>query len=210
MIRRTAIVNRSVQDRDARVFVIAVEGATTEPSYFHSLQENDLIPRHRVKLHIVFPDNHASAPWYVLGAAEGAVVGLANFDETWLVFDLDEQTGSNRREQIIAVTNDARKRGWGVALSCPSFELWLLLHAEECGLDEVTGLSASVERLIRSAFGEYTKNRTPAQCLRPDAIAKAIERARKLDPDPRSPIPVTPATRVYQLIERLMVHRRAA
>lgn len=204
MIRRAALLDRAVQQRDARLFVLAVEGAETEPAYFRALEANDLVPRHRVKLHVVSPAQNASAPLYILGEAERVAreLTLQPYDEVWLVFDVDVHSGGGRMQQVIETAEDARRRGWGVAISNPCFELWLLLHVSD-DLSAVTDRGASVVDLLKAALGTYSKRTVPAPCLRGDAIDRAIRAARALDVAPSAPCPPLPSTRVYALMERL-------
>ncbi len=69
MIPRRKLLDRNVQDRDARLYFLIVEGEKTEPAYFKALEERNLVPRHRVKLHVFSPDANASAPTYLIGSA---------------------------------------------------------------------------------------------------------------------------------------------
>lgn len=124
-------------------------------------------------------------------------------DEIWIVFDVDKQSGSTRRTQVIQATEDACRRGWNVAVSNPCFELWLLLHVSDdlVGVTEEDG--KSVERLLRSVLGGYDKRRVPDRCLDKDALSRAMTRARDGDVDQASPIPAFPGTRVYRLMESI-------
>ncbi|MEO5728740.1 MAG: RloB family protein [Byssovorax sp.] len=204
MIPRRKLIDRSVQSRDARLYFLIVEGEKTEPSYFHALEANDLIPRHRVKLHVFSPDGNASAPTYLIGKAEEVtrerVTGAD--DEVWLVFDVDRQSGSNRVTQIIQSSKDASERGWDVAVSNPCFEVWLLLHVSD-DLAGVTDRGDSVEAALRSRLGGYDKRRTPAQCLNAEALSRATISARLGDTEPANPIPRLPGTRVYRLFDSI-------
>jgi RloB-like protein len=208
VIRRAALLDRSVQQRDARLYVLAVEGAETEPAYFRALEARELIPRHRVKLHVVTPTQNASAPLYILGAAESATraLGLQPYDEVWLVYDVDVHSGNGRMQQVIETAQDAQQRGWSVAISNPCFELWLLLHVT----DDVAGVTdhgSSVAALLKAELGAYSKRSTPDVCLLGGAIDAAIERARALDVAPAAPCPSLRSTRVYALMERLRRER---
>lgn len=49
MILRRKLIDRTVQNRDAPLYLVIVEGAETEPRYFYALEENNLVPRHHVK-----------------------------------------------------------------------------------------------------------------------------------------------------------------
>jgi hypothetical protein len=197
-------MDRAVQDRDARLYFLIVEGAKTEPSYFHALEEHNLVPRHRVKLHVFSPDGNASAPTYLIGKAE-AVAGervTGADDELWLVFDVDRHSGSDRLTQVIHASQEASGRGWNVAISNPCFEVWLLLHTRN-DLASVTEYGDSAEAALRSELGSYDKRRTPAPCLNAEALAQAMDRARRGDTDPVNPVPNLPGTRLYRLFESI-------
>jgi hypothetical protein len=205
MIPRRKLLDRAVQDRDARLYFLIVEGERTEPLYFYGLERSNLIPRHRVKLHVHTPDGSASAPQYLIGKAEELANSRAveSDDEIWLVYDVDRQSGSTRLKQVIQASDYAVGRGWNVAISNPCFELWLLLHVSE-DLADVTDHGKSVEELLRSVLGTYNKCRVPDRCLNEDALSQATARARLGDTDPASPIPKLPGTRVYRLIESIL------
>ena len=204
MIPRRKLIDRAVQERDARLYFLIVEGAKTEPAYFHALEANNLIPRHRVKLHVHSPEANASAPTYLIGKAEEIAKGqpAGTDDEVWLVFDVDRHSGSTRLTQVIQASQDASQRGWGVAISNPCFEIWLLLHTSN-DLATVNVYGDSVEAALRSEFGGYEKRRTPVQCLSNETPARAMIRARLGDTDPESPLPSLPGTRVYRLFESI-------
>ncbi|WP_438035311.1 RloB family protein [Sorangium sp. So ce204] len=202
MIPRRKLLDRTVQERDARLYFLFVEGAKTEPAYFYALEECNLVPRHRVKLHVYPPDKNANAPRYLIGKAEevAKLTIMGADDEMWLVFDVDCRSGSTRVTQVIQSSEDATRRGWNVAVSNPCFELWLLLHFSD-DLTTVTESGDSVEAAIRSILGGYDKCRTPVRCLSAEALKQAVARARTGDVEPSSPIPILPGTRVYRLIE---------
>lgn len=204
MIPRRRLIDRSVQERDARLYFLIVEGEKTEPAYFYALEENSLIPRNRVKLHVYSPDRNASAPSYLLRKADEVItshfVGLD--DEVWLIFDVDLHSGSNRLTQVIQSSKDASQRGWAVAISNPCFEVWLLLHVSN-DLTNINEYGDSVEAALRSELGGYDKCRTPGQCLNNESLSHAMERARQGDIDPASPVPRFPGTRVYKLFESI-------
>ena len=98
MIPRKRLIDRAVQERDARLYFLIVEGAKTEPAYFYALEAAGLVPRHRVKLHVFSPDGNASAPTYLTGKAEAVAREMLTGaeDELWLVFDVDRHSGSDK------------------------------------------------------------------------------------------------------------------
>jgi len=204
VIPRRKLIDRAVQERDARLYFLIVEGAKTEPSYFYALEANNLVPRHRVKLHVFSPDGNASAPTYPIGkAAAVARERLTGVDdELWLVFDVDRHSGSNRLTQIIQSSQEASGRGWNVAISNPCFEVWLLLHTSN-DLASVTEYGDSAEAALRSELGSYDKRLTPTPCLNAEALSQAMDRARPGDAETANPIPRLPGTRLYKLFESI-------
>lgn len=211
MIPRKKLVDPSTHVRDARLYIVVVEGANTEPAYFRGLEAQDLVPRTRVKLHVVPADDHRCAPQYLISNAQKAkndVGRLLSDDEIWIVFDVDEHSGSDRLKQIHSALLDAKNQGWKVALSNPCFEVWLLLHISG-DLREITSAGRTAEEKLRALLGGYNKSNTPTKCLTPDAIRAAITRGQESDVDPNSPIPALPGTRVYRLVERLVNARVA-
>ncbi|MDH6700308.1 RloB family protein [Streptomyces sp. MAA16] len=68
-------------------------------------------------------------------------------DEKWALFDRDAD--DHRDEEIPEAMRDAAKNGVQVALSHPSFELWLLLHFQQFTGQE-GGLSGAVVDRLRT------------------------------------------------------------
>lgn len=200
-IARRSLVDRNVQQRDARLFLLVTEGARTEPTYFRAVEDAGLIPVERMKLYVVPPEEGATAPRHLLGRAEDARTAVQPWqrdDEVWLVFDVDPQSGSNRLDQVRDTAEEAQRRGWQVAVSNPCFEVWFLLHA----LDRVSvpARRSEMETAVRAALGSYNKTHVPPRCLDREALDAAIERARQADRDADAPIPVYGCTRVYRLM----------
>ncbi len=206
MIPRKKLVDPSVHVRDARLYVLVVEGSETEPAYFEALKQSDLIPKHRVVIQVIRPDDHKTAPRHLVNNAEQAIAAIGNRmpdDECWLVFDVDHRSGSNRMQQIYDALDVARNQGWLVALSNPCFEVWLLLHITDdlAGIDD---FGEAAENKLRYLLGGYNKSNVPQPCMDLQAIQLAMTRAKARDTDPKSPIPELAGTRVYRLMERLI------
>lgn len=204
-IPRRKLVDRNVQQRGARLFLIVTEGARTEPNYFRAVEDARLIPVERMKLHVVPPDDGATAPKHLLGRAETAQRAVQPWqpdDEVWLVFDVDAQSGSNRLDQVRETAQDAMRRGWQVAVSNPCFEVWFLLHAP--GERQPAPLHPSdIVDALRRAFGQYNKMHVPTRCLDAAALAEAITHGRAMDVDADAPIPAHGVTRVYRLMAEM-------
>src|SRR5262249_3965619 len=110
------------------------------------------------------------------------------FDEVWCVVDVDQF-------DITAAAHEAARRDIELAVSNPCFELWLLLHYEDCSA-YLAGYAAVVQRLRRHVrtydkanldFGDFA-----------DGLPSAIKRARSLDPERN------PSTGMWRLVERLV------
>lgn len=194
-ISRTGLVPRLKFVRDARIFVIAVEGEKTEAQYF-SLFES---ARVHIEILPAGPDG-LSAPKHVLERLvkfeEEYDLGLE--DERWLVTDVDRQRGQFLDE----VTQVARESGYHLAVSNPCFELWLLLHFQEADAAD-TDCKAIIERLGRHVNG-YNKAKIKLDYFTPDRIHNAVVRARVLEGERVSRWPNFPGTHVFKVAEKLL------
>jgi len=247
-IRRTGLVPRPQFVRDARIFVIAVEGENTEAQYFGSSahlvkrtlscfiiaaasanEDNCLITlcllsrrngadsaiftqsaaepyfslfkstRVRVEVLPAGPEG-LSAPRQVL---ERLVAFEERFDldaddERWLVIDVDQQRGQFLDE----VTQVARESGYGLAISNPCFELWLLLHFQDADPSD-TDCAAVINRL-RPHVGGYNKARIKLAPYTPDRTREAVARARALEGGRDMRWPNCPGTHAFKVVERLL------
>ncbi|MDO9016370.1 MAG: RloB family protein [Deltaproteobacteria bacterium] len=202
MIRRTRLLDRSVHQRDARFFVVATEGAETEPRYFHAIQERDLVPRSRVKLHVLPTEDGRSAPHHLAARIEAFLreYTLLPDDEVWLVLDMDIGSG-NRIAQLSGLVTLCGQKRWRLAISNPCFEVWLLLHVSD-DLTAITARADSVTTALRARLGSYSKSATPTACLDEAALTAAIQRAQAIDTGP-SPWPTGAGTHVHKLMATL-------
>ncbi|MET9295698.1 RloB family protein [Streptomyces sp. NPDC003077] len=149
----------SYGDQSRRVVYVAAEGARTEPDYFRLLNEvyGERGSGKMFRLHVCSP-SHAN------GLRPEAVVEQVPAEadpdcEKWAFFDRD--AADCRETAIRKAMRRAAGHGVQVALSHPSFELWLLLHfqpftSQENGLD-----GAVVDRLRRhrdaKGFADYDR-----------------------------------------------------
>ena len=117
-----------------------------------------------------------------------------DFDEAWCVFDEDDYKDGQVFHQAIS-TAGKRIR---LAVSCPCFELWLLLHFEDCG-SELNQKDA--RRRLRKHVPDYDKSALRCEDFRPHQ-ENAIKRAKQLEamhPETHR----NPSTGVWRLVERL-------
>lgn len=93
-----------------------------------------------------------------------------DFDQAWCVFDVDEF-------EVESAKREAGRRGYEVAASDPCFELWLLLHHEDCRAFQ-DGYKA-VERRLKKHVAKYDKTKLDFTNYA-DGVSDAILRAEKL------------------------------
>jgi hypothetical protein len=209
-LKRTRLMDRKENVRDASLFVVATEGQETERQYFEGFRS----PRLHVEVLPTGLDG-ASSPDRVLErlAEFRDRYDLAGDDQLWLVVDVD-RWGDRKLSEVCG---SARSRGFETAVSNPCFELWLYLHFSD---HDLTGpewvalvdghkgnVSGAMEARLRERLAEhggYQKSNLVFSRFRP-RIPDAIERARALhaDPDERWPRAL-PGTHVYRLAERLL------
>jgi hypothetical protein len=184
-----------------KLFLIASEGAETEPRYFEEIKlgvsRNSII---RVRL--VGNPNHKSHPNEVLKRLIDAAKaeGIKSGDELWLVIDRDAWDVADLNQ----VCKHAMKSGFSVVLSNPCFELWLFLHLQNNRhFVDRHHCQRELGKICKS-YGSKGKSGYDAKSLM-TAIAKAIQRAKVLDVRPKDPWPKNQATRVYLLVEKLLI-----
>ncbi|MEU4238465.1 RloB family protein [Actinoplanes sp. NPDC026619] len=118
---------------------------------------------------------------------------LSDFDEVWCVTDVD----SYEREggKVTAALALAKKAGINVAVSDPCFEVWLLLHHEDCSAHCAN--CGAVERKLRKRVLAYDKARLNFRHFA-GGLDQAVERARKLEPGRN------PSTGVWRLVNAVL------
>ncbi|EXJ15725.1 RloB family protein [Imhoffiella purpurea] len=180
--------------RDTRLVIIAAEGQQTERQYFAMFRST----RVQVKVLAAGADNR-SAPEYVLERLRRFQdeYQLDEGDSLWLMLDVD-RWGSDK---LAAVAREAKSVGFGLAVSNPCFEVWLLYHftadipaTDRCG---------DIEQALRQATGSgYNKSRLQPECFAPH-LSAALERSEAADPSPRGRWPKDPGSHVYRVIREL-------
>ncbi len=177
-----------------KLFLIATEGAKTEPTYFR------LLDSQYATIHIsCIKGGHASAPQQVLARMEKQLKkeDLRKGDEAWLVVDKDEWSDEQLAE-LFAWSET--KVEFGLALSNPKFEYWLLLHFEDG-----TGISSSRQCSQRLALHlpGYDKGFDPRK-MTFEMIQAAIDRAEQRDRPRCEDWPRHTGTTVYRLVQHIL------
>jgi hypothetical protein len=173
-----------------RVFLIATEGAKTEPLYF------DMFNGVKTTIHVkpLSSRKHDTSPEQVLERAKAYVKdeGIRDGDEVWLVIDKDHWSD----EQIQSVYQGCGKNKFSLAVSNPMFEYWLLLHFEDGG--GVSGVRDCRDRL-KKYLPNYNKSSLDIRKLLP-GVDDAVMRAKAKDTPLCKDWPRTNGSTVYRLI----------
>lgn len=125
------------------------------------------------------------------------------FDEFWLVLDTDHHVKPSHIANLTSACTEAVQAGYGLALSNPSWEAWLVLHLTEA--EALTGVTraAGCEDRLRELHPAYVKNHaTTLTFVTQDTARAAIARASAHDDHARWP--QAPGTHAHRLVERLL------
>ncbi len=143
-------------------------GKRTEPDYFRGLKDHLRNPavQIRLKAKVCAPRD------LVEHARKIAPAGEDEFDEVWCVVDSDEFD----LEPAVAL---AAKLDIRLAVSNPCFELWLLLHHQDCTAPFCG--AKSVLRQLTKQVPEYRKNGLRFADFG-SGLMDAVRRAECLDP----------------------------
>ncbi len=185
--------NRPAGTRSYRkMFVLSTEGKHTEPEYFQMLKNEKAV------IHIKCLNRRSSDPKSVLKEMRQYLKkeSLRNNDEAWLVIDKDQWTDEQLNVLYKWSETDLR---YGLAVSNPQFEYWLLLHFENG--NKITSSKNCLEKL-KKYLPDYNKHLQYVS-LR-DKVEDAIIRARTKDNPPCSTWPANNGTTVYRLVERII------
>jgi hypothetical protein len=183
-----------------KLFLIASEGAETEPRYFEELKvrvRRDSI----IRVKLVANPKHKSHPKEVLKHLRSAAKdeGVKRGDDLWLIIDRDAW----KKTDLDEVCKEAKALGYFVGLSNPCFELWLYLHLRDNRhFIDRHQCQRDLGRICESYAMRGKSGYDPRVII--TEIEKAIARARKLDVRPADLWPKTQATRVYLLVEKLL------
>ena len=197
MARKSRTPSKAHQGHKRRkLFIVSAEGSVTEPEYFKIL--NNLTTSARVRTLGTSSTN--SSPEYLLNRIKNYLKHntLEPDDEAWIVIDKDQWT-NQQLSNLYRWSEESPN--YGLAVSNPNFEYWLLLHFEK-GLKVKSKilLNARLKRILPN----YHKH-LDSRKFNKNMIEDAIERARERDTPPCSDWPRTiGCTTVYKLVERVI------
>ena len=192
MLNKTRTFKRPLGERRYRkMFILATEGAKTEHQYFQFIDnQNSTINIKCLK------KQNQSSPDKVLRAMKKYLreEQLRNSDEAWLVVDKDRWTDEQLKELY---RWSQQKENYGLAVSNPKFEYWILLHFDDG--DRVTSSRTCSDRL-KIYLENYDKGITTP--FSKEEIENAIGRAERRDNPPCADWPKTIGTTVYRLVKK--------
>lgn len=163
--------------RPRKTILVFCEGERTEPEYLNAVK---MLPSVRETASIDLRIEAArgrSAPRTLVSTAvaarQRAIEEDAEIDEFWCVFDVEWPRNHPYLKQAI---RDATSSGIQVAVSNPCFELWLILHFQDCG-PWLT--SAQASRIRKQLDGSNDKGVDPNKYM--EKMSEAARRAIRLD-----------------------------
>jgi hypothetical protein len=175
-----------------QIFLIVCEGEKTEPYYFEKFRVPGLVVQVEGLGMITLS--------LVQRAIELRTQDEYEYDQTWCVFDKDDNS-DNDFNQAIAL---AERCGIRVAYSNQCFELWYVLHF--CFMQNSITRSAYMKILDRELGHKYIKNRPEIYDELRHLQTEAIRNARKLmdQYSQNNPARDDPSTTVHHLVEQLV------
>ncbi|MDP6621435.1 MAG: RloB family protein [Alphaproteobacteria bacterium] len=143
------------------IFLLVCEGRKTEPAYFQDFARDQGQPGVTIRPQGLGRDPVRLARAAIRLKEENARAvnrsGEPLYDEIWCVFDDD----GRKKSQLGEARSLASAQGIKTAVSNPCFEIWLLLHFQDC-----TGSMTAkrIERTLRKYISGTTNWRPMTSC----------------------------------------------
>ena len=173
------------------LIIVATEGKVTEPAYFEKL--NKIQGRFLIEV----AEYIDSSPKHVLQALKNRAK-LSEIDthvKLWVVVDRDKHH-KHHFEEIVTWCKSNHQ--YGLAISNPCFELWLIFHHESTNQFENHKFC---QEYCRKKFG-YRKNKPNFTKLKISDVKDAVKRAKKIDKTNSLGWPIeSGCSTVYRIIE---------
>jgi hypothetical protein len=207
--RRPVRIGRAEREyRDDRFFIVATEDTHAPKQYFSSLS----LPRVKVLVLETPEGTGQSAPDHVLDRLRAYQDEaqkrreVQDDDQFWMMMDTDHHIEGRHKAGFLDVLRAADNLGFHVAISNPSFELWLLLHHVPVEKGDILPDGPSVVSRLQEVLHTYRKDAIQPERFGYERVPAAISRARALEETPDRPKGYWPeelGTRVYVLMEAL-------
>ena len=135
LLSRSPSIARQVgRQQVKKTIVVVCEGTKTEPQYIDALAaEPDVRDVAAVHIRQEGADEGAVPLTLVKRAIQIQVRAekeSGEVDEVWCIFDVEWPTNHPHLREAVSLANE---HGIHLAISNPCFELWLILHFEQCG-----------------------------------------------------------------------------
>jgi hypothetical protein len=182
--RRETDLKRDKEVRyEYRSILVLTNGESTEVNYFAAAKSEDWVTAGKV---IVKFENGDPAAVVVRAAT---LRQQNDYDEAWAVCDVDEF-------DVTSAVAEAGSTEIGLALSVPSFEVWLILHLSDAcpGFNNAKQASHYLRKILPT-WDKTSLNFSDFQAGVQDAAA----RAKRLGEPPSA----NPSTAVWRVIESL-------
>ncbi len=179
--------------RYRQLFIIATEGIETEEQYFALFNSDSTIVR--VKC---LSERNRTSPEYVLKRIKKYIQqeGLRKGDFAWIVIDTDSWKTADIKECALWAGTSPK---YGLAVSSPKFEYWLLLHFRNIAVRS----SKDCTDKLKHHIPDYDKHINGNHFTK-DRIRNAITNAKARDVNRKEAWPTSTGTTVYQLVEQLI------
>lgn len=185
-------------------FLIVSEGEATEPEYMRAVMKLRKVPSAEI---MFVPPPPTSPKEIVTKARDLKKEARADdkYDAVWCIFDVEAKVSQAARPGLAEALQMATANNISVALSNPCFELWILLHTEDCRGSIYSGIVQHRCKSCGLVDGKHISN--PNELLGSYQIA--CERARALDSmhqlnGTQRIEDQNPSTGVYKLVEAIL------
>lgn len=194
-----APLSRDVKEfRDDRLFYIGCDDHYAPEQYFGFFR----IPRIKV---IVVPatDDRSHAKWVL---EKLLACDVEEDDERWMLLDTDHCTKPQHFHSYELAISEARSKGVKVAISRPSFDVWLAFHHIDADELAVCRNADEVGSVLRAKLGSYNKTKLREDDFPVEAVPSAYDRAKQRDAEVTGgDIPTAVTTRVYQVWQSILI-----
>lgn len=188
-MRRRKEGARRYPRRTSRTMLVYCGAIRTEVAYLDGLKAARRLPG----ISVVIRGQGIALSQLVRAAAAHRDRRPTAYDEVWCVVDVDQF-------DIPAAVVEARRHGVSLAISNPCFELWLVLHHDDCRTP--CAACASAVGLLTRYVPSYDKTKLRFRDFE-SGVEAAVKRARRLEPTGQD-WARNPSTSMWQLVERLM------
>lgn len=184
--------------RDDRIFYIACDDRYAPKQYF------DFFRISRIKVEVIpAMDNKSHAKWALQKLQEKQV---EEGDERWLVLDTDHCIEPSHFRTYELALSEARQQQIKIALSKPSFEVWLAAHRMEMAELEPCKNAGEVCSALARHLGGYDKTQLDGAQFSEASVTEAYWRARQWDELVLGgDNPGRNTTRVYQIWHNILL-----